>query len=77
MPGATMASLKFYRLRGKFLMGRVIKPFTKECRAASEGAAREYIYSDLGSKHRTPRNRIEITEIQEVPEEKYDELDKS
>jgi large subunit ribosomal protein LX len=60
-----MAPLKEYRVRGKFLMGREMRPFTKVCRAASERAAREYILSDLGSRHRTPRNRIEIEEISE------------
>jgi large subunit ribosomal protein LX len=46
-------------------MGDRMQPFVKECHAASESHAVEYIYSEFGSKHKTPRNKIKIEEINE------------
>ncbi len=48
------------------MMGREMRQFTKECRADDEDAAIEFVLSDLGSKHRTPRNKIEIQSVSEV-----------
>lgn len=58
--------IKTYEIKGKFLMGDKIRPFVKECRALSKEQAVEFIYSDIGSKHKTPRNKIKIEEIREV-----------
>jgi large subunit ribosomal protein LX len=56
---------KVYEIKGRFLMGDKMQPFVKECRALNERHAVEFIYSELGSKHRTPRNKIKIDEIKE------------
>ncbi len=55
--------MALYEIRGKFLMGEKMHPFTKECNADKESHAIEHIYSELGSKHKTPRNKIVIEEI--------------
>ncbi len=43
-----------------------MQPFVKECRAANEKHAIEYVYSEFGSKHKTPRNKIKIEEIKKM-----------
>ncbi len=58
--------VKIFRITGRFMMGREMRQFTKECRADDEDAAIEFVLSDLGSKHRTPRNKIEIQSVSEV-----------
>jgi large subunit ribosomal protein LX len=58
--------VKVFEVRGKFQMGDRMQPFKKECRALNEKSAIEFVYSDLGSKHRTPRNKIKILEIKEI-----------
>ncbi|MEE8401370.1 MAG: 50S ribosomal protein L18Ae [Candidatus Hydrothermarchaeaceae archaeon] len=55
-----------YEVKGKFLMGERMQPFVKECRAANEKHAIEYVYSEFGSKHKTPRNKIKIEEIKKM-----------
>ncbi len=55
--------MALYEIKGKFLMGEKMQPFVKECNAASEEHALEYVYSEFGSKHKTPRNKIKIDEI--------------
>jgi large subunit ribosomal protein LX len=60
--------VKVYEIRGKFLMGEKFQPFVKEYRALNEKQALEYVYSNLGSKHKTPRNKIKILEIKEKGE---------
>lgn len=57
---------KNYQIKGRFLMGGRMQPFTKECSATSEKRALEHIFSDLGSKHRTPRNKIQVEEVKEL-----------
>ena len=44
-------------------MGRKMQPFVKECNAEKESHALEHVYSEFGSKHKTPRNKIKIEEI--------------
>lgn len=55
--------MALYEIRGKFLMGGRMQPFVKECSAEKENHAIEHIYSEFGSKHKTPRNKIKIEEI--------------
>jgi len=55
--------MALYEIKGKFLMGDRMQPFVKEFNAANESHAIEYVYSEFGSKHKTPRNKIEIEEI--------------
>lgn len=56
--------MALYEIRGKFLMGDRMQPFVKECHAANENHALEHIYSEFGSKHKTPRNKIKIEGIE-------------
>lgn len=55
--------MALYEVKGKFLMGEKMQPFVKECNAANEDHAVEYIYSEFGSKHKTKRTKIKIEEI--------------
>jgi large subunit ribosomal protein LX len=57
---------KQFRIRGRFRMGERMQPFVKVVRSRSEERALERVYSDLGSKHKTPRNRIIIEKVEEV-----------
>ena len=59
-------AMKNYQIKGRFLMGDRMQPFTKECSALSEKRALEYIFSELGSKHRTPRDKIRVEEVKEL-----------
>jgi ribosomal protein L20A (L18A) len=60
--------MKVFKITGTFQMGRYRKqPFTKEVAAEDDARAREILFSDLGSKHGTPRRRIAIAAVVEVP----------
>ncbi len=60
--------MKVFRVTGTFEMGRQRhQPFTKEVAADDEDRAREVLLSDLGSKHGTPRRRVVIASVVEVP----------
>lgn len=59
---------KIYRVKGKFLMGDKMQPFTKELVSMKPEDAQEKIYSDIGSKHKIKRNKIVIESLEEIPE---------
>lgn len=58
--------MKSYIFHGHFLMGGKMQKFTREVKAEKKEAALEEIYSVFGSKHRAPRSRIIIDEVEEV-----------
>jgi large subunit ribosomal protein LX len=60
---------KIFRIQGKFMMGKSLKPFTKELKAIKEEDIKEKIYSEFGSKHHISRNKIIIDKITEIKEE--------
>jgi large subunit ribosomal protein LX len=60
--------VKIFEVRGKFQMGEEVRPFVKEVAALKKDHALEKVYSELGSKHRTPRNKIKIIEVKEKEE---------
>lgn len=60
---------KIFRIQGKFMMGKELKPFTRELKSISEDDIREKIYSEFGSKHRINRKKIFIDEIAEITAE--------
>ena len=69
---------KIFRVKGKFMMGNSLKPFTKELKAVSEEDIHEKLYSEFGSKHRIGRNQIFIEDITEISKDKvYDPLVKA
>jgi large subunit ribosomal protein LX len=69
---------KIFRIQGKFMMGKELKPFTRELKSISEDDIREKIYSEFGSKHRINRKKIFIDEIAEITaEEAIDPLIKA
>lgn len=57
---------KIFRVRGKFQMGDKLQPFTKELKAIKEDEIYERLYSEFGSKHRVPRSKVMIEEIEEI-----------
>ncbi|ADL57805.1 MULTISPECIES: 50S ribosomal protein L18Ae [Methanothermobacter] len=64
---------KIFRVKGKFQMGDKLQPFTKELKAIKEEEIYERLYSEFGSKHRVPRSKVMIEEIEEIsPEEVED-----
>lgn len=58
--------MKAFSVRGRFAAPRGWQTFAKEVAADSPDGAREHVLSDLGSKHRVKRRRIEILEVQEI-----------
>lgn len=58
--------MKAFRVSGKFRMGRSWNRFTIETIGADETAARDRVYSTMGSKHRVDRHAITIEEITEI-----------
>ena len=63
-----IVSMKVFKITGTFQMGRFrAQPFVKEVAAEDDARAREVLYSDIGSKHGTPRRRIAISTVVEVP----------
>jgi len=65
--------MKVFRVTGTFQMGRIRKQrFVKEVAAEDEARAREVLLSEIGSKHGTPRRRIAIASIEEVPADKVE-----
>ncbi len=57
---------KIFKIKGKFLMGNDLKPFTRELKAINEDEIKEKIYSEYGSKHHIKRNKIKIESITEI-----------
>jgi large subunit ribosomal protein LX len=55
-----------YRIKGKFRMGEKMQPFVKEVESISQKRALDKVYSDLGSKHKTPRSKIIIEGVEEI-----------
>jgi ribosomal protein L20A (L18A) len=65
--------MKVFRVAGEFQMGRLRRQkFVKEVAAEDEARAREVLFSELGSKHGTPRRRIAIASVEEVPPDKVE-----
>ncbi len=58
--------VKVYKVRGRFERNGKIEIFSKEVRAIKPEHVREFIYSDIGSKHRVPRTKIKIESIEEI-----------
>ncbi len=50
-------------VKGRFKMGSEWMSFTKKVEAPSEKLAKEYVYSILGSDHKTLRKHILIEEV--------------
>jgi large subunit ribosomal protein LX len=60
---------KIFRIKGKFMIGKSLKPFTKELKAIKKEDIMEKLYSEFGSKHRIGRNKIIVEEIIEISED--------
>lgn len=61
-------TMKAYHVKGTFQMGiNKQQPFTLECAAKDEQAAREYAFSDLGSRHAVVRRLVKIESVEEQP----------
>jgi large subunit ribosomal protein LX len=52
-----------FRIEGDFQMGRIRQHFTLDVAAENEEKAREYIFTDLGSRHSVPRRLIDIQSV--------------
>ena len=58
--------VKAFRATGTFRSGSKNQPYTIDVVATDESGAKEYIYSNFGSKHRVPRRFVVISSIQEI-----------
>jgi len=58
-------SVRKFKVKGRFLMGKKMQPFTMEVSSINEAQAREKVLSDLGSRHRVKRNKVFIESIDE------------
>ncbi|WP_297070602.1 50S ribosomal protein L18Ae [Thermococcus sp.] len=61
--------VKVYRVKGVFERNGRKEEFTREYRAIRGEDVVERLYSEVGSKHRVPRNKIWIETIEEIPVE--------
>ncbi|ASJ04993.1 MULTISPECIES: 50S ribosomal protein L18Ae [Thermococcus] len=62
--------VKVFRVKGVFERNGKRERFTREYRGLKEEDVVEILYSEVGSKHRVPRNKIWIESIEEIkPEE--------
>ncbi len=58
-------SVKKFKVKGRFLMGKRMQPFTMDVSSINEDQAREKVLSDLGSRYRVKRNKVFIESIEE------------
>ena len=58
-------SVRKFKVKGRFLMGKRMQPFTMDVSSINEDQAREKVLSDLGSRHRVKRNKVFIESIEE------------
>ena len=58
-------SVKKFKVKGRFLMGKRMQPFTMDVSSINEDQAREKVLSDLGSRHRVKRKKVFIESIEE------------
>jgi len=65
--------MKVYRVEGRFLMGKIWQPFSKEVMGDDEEEARERIYSLFGSRHKVKRRMIKIEGMKEVAKEEIED----
>ncbi len=65
---------KIFRIRGWFRQGIFTQKFAREIVASSEKQALERVLSQMGSRRKISRNRINIEEVSEIkPEEVKDQ----
>ncbi len=60
---------KIFRIRGWFKQGIFTQRFSLELLAISEKQALERVLSQMGSRHKVSRNRINIEEVAEIKAE--------
>ncbi|MFW9806088.1 MAG: 50S ribosomal protein L18Ae [Candidatus Thorarchaeota archaeon] len=68
-------SSKIWRAMGVYRKGKREFRFNRELLAEKDSHVREKILSELGSRHRVKRNRIEISEIKEIKPEEVTDID--
>ncbi|QDA31837.1 50S ribosomal protein L18a [Thermococcus indicus] len=62
--------VKVFRVKGVFERNGKRERFTREYRGLKKEDVVEILYSEVGSKHRVPRNKIWIESVEEIaPEE--------
>jgi large subunit ribosomal protein LX len=61
--------MKAFRISGRFRMAREWTPFSKEVAAKDDAAAREKVFSLLGSHHGVARKYIAIAKVEPVPKD--------
>lgn len=65
--------MKAFKVKGSFLMGDRKQIFLKEVASKDKEAAKDKVFSLIGSKHRVKRAKIRIDSIEEVPPDKVED----
>lgn len=66
MDGKSGTPMKAYRVNGTAPFGSQRQPFSYDIPAEDADAATEYVYSNLGSRHRIKRRSVNIENVAEI-----------
>jgi len=66
--------MKVFKVTGTFKMGDKWQKFSRETFAKNEKAAVEFLYSDIGGKHRLKRKDIQIDKVKAISPEEVESL---
>lgn len=58
--------MKAYRAKGTFRNGKHDQPYTLDIVASDDEDARHRIYSNFGSRHKTPRRFVQIESLETI-----------
>lgn len=58
--------MKAFRVTGKFRMGHLTTPFSLETVGNDDTAARDRVFSTIGSRHRVTRHQIWIEKVEPI-----------
>ncbi len=63
---AEKISISVFKITGSFKKGKRSQKFSKEILTENPENAKEYIFSEIGSKHRVKRRYININNIEKI-----------
>lgn len=64
-----MSQVKLYRITGNLRKRGDKLPFKKDIRALKKEEAVQYLYSDMGSRHKARKFEIAIENVEEIREQ--------
>ena len=69
-----LTKVKVFKVTGEINKPNLVTPFAKEVLADKSDHAVEKVYAEIGSRHRVKRFHIKIVNVEEVPEEKIENV---